>query len=380
MLAVIAVIATLASEVLALVNGKPITRAQLESVLTQAERQGYHDAIADLQDNEHAAVRDFLGRQAVEREASEQRVPKDSVYARAMASHFDRFDPNLRNRIQQQRERIYNLERSALDQLIEQRLFEAAARAKGVSADELSRALSAQVAPATKADVDFIRAYEERKQDVSVTVPPGEARLAAAIREARLQTLRSALVDSVRRQSQVGSRLDPPRVAVSTAGAAIVGRPDAPIRIIVFTDFECAFCRDAELTLGRIRAQYGDRVALYYMNYPLPNHVYAQPAAVAAMCAQAQGKYLAYHDLLFSKQEELKTADYAAWAEQAGLDRKAFEACRATGEPQQRVEQHIREGVAAGVAGTPTFLVNGRLVGKTESLMQTVADEAAALR
>ena len=266
MLAVVAVLAALASEVLALVNGKPITRTQMESVLTVAERQGYHDAIADLEDNEHAAIRDFLGRQAVEREVAEQHAPKDSIYARTMASHFGDFDANLRNRIQQQRERIYTLERSAIEQLIEQRLFEAAAKARGVSAGELSQTLAGQVAPVTKADLEFIRAYEERKQDVSVTVPPGEARLEAAIREARLRTLRSAMIDSVRRRSQVGSRLEPPRVAVSTAGASIVGPPNAPIRIVIFTDFECPYCREAEMTLVRIREQYGDRVALYNLH------------------------------------------------------------------------------------------------------------------
>jgi protein-disulfide isomerase len=380
MLAAVALIASLASEVLALVNGKPITRAQLESVLSERERQAYHEAVADLQEDEHAAVRDFLGRQAVERATGDGRVARDSVYARTMASDFDSFDPNLRNRIQQQRERIYSLERSALDQLIDQRLFEAAAKSRGLTADELTRTLAGRTAPVTKADVEFIKAYEQSKQSVSVSAPPGEGRLQAAIREARLAGLRTAFLDSVRQQSQVGSRLAPPRVTVSTAGAAVVGPPSAPVRIVVFTDFECPYCREAEYTLKTLREQYGDRLSIYYMNYPLPNHLYAQPAAVAATCAEAQGKYMAYHDYLFAHQEELKTADYAAWAEKAGLDRKAFEAYQASGEPKRRVEQHIREGVAAGVSSTPTFLVNGRLVTDADGLMRAVTEEAAAHR
>jgi protein-disulfide isomerase len=104
------------------------------------------------------------------------------------------------------------------------------------------------------------------------------------------------------------------------------------------------------------------------------------PSAIASVCAEAQGKYMALHDYLFAHQEELKTADYAAWAEKAGLDRKAFEAYRATGAAQKQVEQHIREGVAAGVSSTPTFLVNGRLVTDTDGLLRAVTEEAAALR
>lgn len=380
MLAVVVIATALASEVLALVNGKPITRAQLESVLSEHERQAYHEAVADLQDDEHAAVRDFLGRQALERESGDGRVPRDSVYARTIAAHFDAFDANMRNRIQQQRERIYTLERSALDELIDERLFDAAAKARGVSADELARSIAGRVPAVSKADVEFIKAYEQSKQNVSTSAPPGEGRLAAAIRDARVSGLRAAFLDSVRKQSQVGARLAPPRVTVSTAGASIAGPPNAPIRIVVFTDFECPYCREAEFTLKTLREQYGERLAVYYLNYPLPNHLYAMPSAVASACAEAQGKYMAYHDYLFAHQEELKTADYAGWAEKAGLDRKPFEACREAGAAQKQVEQHIREGVAAGVASTPTFLVNGRLVTDTDGLLRAVSEEAAAHR
>ena len=380
MLALVVAATTLASEVLALVNGRPITRGQVEAALSEAARQNYHDAVADLRDYEHAAVRDFLGRQAVEREVSARHVPADSIYVRVMTSDFDHFDANLRNRIQQQRERVYTAERSALEDLIQQRLFEAAARAKGMSTEELTRSLTNQVAPVTKGDMDFIKAYERSKQEASVTVAPGEQRLAAAIRNARTERLRMALIDSVRARSQVGSRLAPPRVVVSTVGASRVGPESAPIRIVVFTDFECPYCFESEQTLAGIRQQYGDRVALYYLNYPLPDHRHAKPAAIAATCAAAQGKYAAYHDLLFAHQQELSRADYAAWAEAAGLDRAAFEACRASGEPDRRVDQDIREGIAAGVAATPTFLVNGRLVQNNEALLQVVAEEAAAPR
>lgn len=368
-----------AAEVLAVVNGKPVTRADLEAALHDPARQEYHDAQAELLDAEHAAVRDFLGRQAVERETS-RGAAADSVYQRVIASDFDRFDPNLRNRIQQERERVFAAEQAALDAVIQQRLFEAAARAKGETPEQLMRALRSRVAPVTKRDLDFIKAYEASKDEATATVPPGEERLQVAIHDARLEQLRMAVIDSVRGRAKVQSRLAPPRMHVSTANASVVGPPSAPVHIVVFTDFECPYCFEAEQTLAQLRRQYDDRVALYYLNYPLPTHPHARPAAAAAMCAAAQGRYAAYHDFLFAHQQDLEHADYAAWAEAAGLDRAAFEACAASGEAERRVEDDIREGIAAGVGGTPTFVVNGRLVPDRDSLPRIVAEEVGAAR
>ena len=69
MIALVVAAGMLASEVLALVNGHPITRAEVRASLNDAQRQNYDDLAADLQDSEHAAVRDWLGRQALERDA-----------------------------------------------------------------------------------------------------------------------------------------------------------------------------------------------------------------------------------------------------------------------------------------------------------------------
>jgi protein-disulfide isomerase len=370
----------LASEILAMVNGKPVTRADLEAVLNEATRQSYHDALADLRDDEHAAVRDWLGRESLERSVAEQHVPADSVYARTMAGHFDQLDPNLRHKIQTGRARIYELEHAAIEAVVQQRLFESVARARHMTPEELTHALERSAPPASRQDLAFIRAYEASKEDVSATLPPGEQRLEAAIHAARVQQLRAALVDSARGRSMVGSRLEPPRVAVSTRGASIVGSASAPVHVVVFTDFECPYCYESERTLAAIREQYGDRVALYYLNYPLPNHAHARPAAIAAMCAAAQGRYLAYHDLLFAHREDLAHADYPGWAASIGLDRAKFEACMAGGDPDRQVDRDIREGIAAGLTSTPMFVTNGRVSTDTDTLLQQIAEELGAAK
>lgn len=365
-------------EVLATVNGVAIRRGDLVNALDDRAKAAYADAADDLRDLEHSAVRDYLGRQAIEREAKETHAAPGAIYDRVLAADYEHFDPNLRNRIEQQRERIFTAERQSLDELIQKKLLEQAAKAKGMTVEELNRSLANQVPPPTKADVDFIKAYEASKQKASESAPPGEARIAAAIRAARVEQMKEALVAETRAHATISSSLAPPRVQLSTAGAPLVGSPNAPVRIVAFTDFECPYCKEAEATLKRILAQYGDRVAIYFRNYPLPNHLYAMPSAIASVCAAEQGKYLQYHDLLFEHQHELKSADYALWAEMAGLDRAKFETCRASAAAKKQVEIDIREGVAAGVVGTPTFYVNGRGVRDDVTLRAVVAEEVAA--
>jgi protein-disulfide isomerase len=363
-------------EVLATVNGAAIHRSDLVNALDARARQAYDDAFDDLRDLEHSAVRDYAGRLAIEREAKEQHITTDAIYARILAADYAHFDANLRNHIEQQRERLFTAERQTLDELIRKKLLEQAAHAKGMTVEELNRSLSNQVPPVTKADVDFIKAYENSKQTVSETAPPGEKRLEAAIHAARVEQARESILAAARAHATIESHLAPPRVALASSDPPAIGSPSAPVHIVVFTDFECPYCKESEATLKRIVVQYGGRVALWFRNYPLPNHLYAKPAAVAAACAAEQGRYLQFHDLLFAHQQELKSADYALWGEMAGLDRAKFDACRASAEPVKRIEQDIREGVAAGVAGTPTFFVNGRAARDDQTLAAIVAEEA----
>jgi protein-disulfide isomerase len=362
-------------EVLATVNGVAIRRADLRNALTSTAKQEYADALDDLRDIEHSAARDFAGRQAIEREAAQQHVTTDAIYARIVAENYGRFGANLRNRIEQQRERIFNAERATVDEVIEKTLLEQAARAKGMSVEELNRSLANQIAPVTRQDLEFIAAYENSKQSVSQSTPPGMQRVEAAIRTARVEQAKRALIESQRAEAKIDTHLTAPRVAVSAAGAPTLGSPSAPVQIVAFTDFECTYCRDAEATVKRLRGEYGDKLAISYRNFPLPNHLYAKPSAIAAECAAEQGKYFPYHDLLFARAAELAHADYTAWAESVGLNRARFETCRASAEPWQRIERDIRDGVAAGVVGTPTFFVNGRLVKDAAMLEGVVREE-----
>jgi len=116
--------------------------------------------------------------------------------------------------------------------------------------------------------------------------------------------------------------------------------------------------------LGQVMAEFPDRVRLVYRDFPLEFHAGARPAAEAARCAAAMGRFWEYHDLLFVAQPEFGRDQLVGYAGRLGLDRTAFSSCVDSGRFREAVDADINEGRARGVRGTPTFFVNGRrLVG-----------------
>jgi protein-disulfide isomerase len=116
--------------------------------------------------------------------------------------------------------------------------------------------------------------------------------------------------------------------------------------------------------LGELLAEYPAAVRLVYKDFPLDFHEGARPAAHAARCAAAAGRFWEYHDLLFVAQPAFAREDLIRYAGRLGLDTGAFAACLDSERVRAAVERDVSEGRAAGVRGTPTFFVNGRrLVG-----------------
>lgn len=123
------------------------------------------------------------------------------------------------------------------------------------------------------------------------------------------------------------------------------------------------------LTIPEIKKSYIDtgKVRYIFRNFPLAFHPHAQKAAEAVHCAGAQGAFWAMHDKLFSAQSEWSSlavvADaFTGYAGELGLDIVAFRACLDSGQYAAQVAKEVAEGQAAGVGGTPSFLINGKLL------------------
>ena len=96
--------------------------------------------------------------------------------------------------------------------------------------------------------------------------------------------------------------------------------------MIIFSDFQCPFCRRVEPTLTQIEKEYAGKVRFVWKNYPLPFHNNAEPAAEAAMAAGAQGKFWEMHDKLFENQQALDRAEPEKYAQELGLNMAKFKA------------------------------------------------------
>lgn len=143
--------------------------------------------------------------------------------------------------------------------------------------------------------------------------------------------------------------------------APLLGPNGAPTEIVVYSDFQCGFCKRAASELTRLHAKYPARLEVRFKHYPLEYHEQATNAAHAAEAARLQGKFWEMHDLLFANAGNLgKEGIYAELAARIGLDVARFEKEFASPATKAHVAADRAEGDAIGVDGTPFFLVNKR--------------------
>ncbi len=155
------------------------------------------------------------------------------------------------------------------------------------------------------------------------------------------------------------------RVQVSIDDDAVLGKEDAPVTMVEFSDYECPFCgRHFSETYPQIKKDYIDtgKVKLVFRDFPLSFHPNAQKAAEAAECAGEQGKYYEMHDKLFSNQQALDVASLKAYAQQIGLKAADFNKCLDDGKMASEISKDASEGASYGVQGTPALFINGRLI------------------
>jgi len=160
-----------------------------------------------------------------------------------------------------------------------------------------------------------------------------------------------------------------------------IGPQNAPMTLDVYSDFQCPFCLNGARTLIAAAKAFPKDVRLVFKQFPLDIHSQAALAAEASLAAHAQGKFWEMHDRIFANRSSLTEANLTAWAKEFGLDAARFGAELKSHKYQAAVNAEIREGVEAGVQGTPTVFLNGRLYRgelKMESLKPAIEAELGA--
>lgn len=281
-------------------------------------------------------------------------------------------------------EQAYQLRKQQVDDLIAERLIAAEARRRGTTPEALvQQEIGAHVLAVTEADVAaFIEANRSRIPGDAKALTPQIRAYLARQREAER---RSAFVDGLRRKSQVAVHLTPPpiyRAQVASEGFPTRGPAQAPVTIVEFSDFHCPFCRAVQPTLAQILAKYPDKVRLVYRHLPLDGlHPQARRVSEASWCAGEQQKFWPFHDRVYENGPDASDQTLKRIATEVGLDAAQFDVCLAGGRARAAVQKDVDEGAAHGLTGTPGFFVNGRALSGNQPLSaftEIIDEELAA--
>ena len=170
-------------------------------------------------------------------------------------------------------------------------------------------------------------------------------------------------------QAQAPTQPTAPQIfQVSLDDDPFKGDPNAPVTVVEFSDFQCPFCsRFFTQTLPALEENYINtgKIKLVYKDLPLDNlHPNARPAHIAAECADEQGKFWDYHDVLFEKQSEwnrLSSADLSSqltqYATSMGLNSASFDSCLSSPSMADEVNADFLQAASYGATGTPTFFI-----------------------
>jgi protein-disulfide isomerase len=261
-------------------------------------------------------------------------------------------------------EEAFRLQQQKLEQLIGERLIEREARRRKTTVDAMVETeIAAKVPAITPQEVHSF--YEANRAQLQKPETELAEPIRTYLREQRIAARRREFVKSLQAQAKINVYLTPPepfRSEVNGSGPTR-GAGAAPITIVVFEDFHCPYCKQVNDTLDRVAARYKDQVKVVHRDFPIPSlHPTAWKAHEAARCAEKQGKFWEYRNLLYANPPAGTSDQLTRYATQLALDLPAFKQCTDASEFKAIVQKDTAEGERLGISGTPAFFINGRLL------------------
>jgi predicted DsbA family dithiol-disulfide isomerase len=261
----------------------------------------------------------------------------------------------------------------SLNRLVEGKLLKAEAAKRGITEAELIESeITKLVKEPTNEQIDAF--YEGNKDNIRKPKEQVVEKIRQYLRNDQKNDIREAFLKKLEKEHRVARSLEPLRFKVSTQGCPSKGPAAAPVTLVLFSDFQCPYCRDFNLTIEDILKKYGDKVRLVFRQLPLTNiHANAQRAAAASLCAAAQNHFWEMHDNLFRHQDKLAEENIKGWAKDLNLDANAFSSCLGSERIRTTIKDDVRAGSMAGADGTPTLFINGRYLGGARSFEEIAA-------
>ncbi len=278
----------------------------------------------------------------------------------------------------------HQVESNALDNVLIGRLLDEEAKAKGYP--DKNALLAAEIEAKTPEPTeDEIQAFYQqvRRQLRGRSLEEVRDDLVQELKRRKQSQMFADYIAELEKRKGVKRDLpapDLPRIPVSVDDDPARGPEDAPVTIIQFADYQCPYCGRAQDTVHKVLQTYGDKVRFVYRDFPLSFHDRAVAAAVAANCAEPQGKYWEMNEAIMAKQSALQEDDLVGYAKQVGLDLDKWNACRKDPAVVAEILKDQDDGSEAGVDGTPAFFINGILLSGAQpfSAFQEIIDRELA--
>lgn len=276
----------------------------------------------------------------------------------------------------------YDIKKSALDDIIEQKLLEKAAKTKGESVEELVKQLQKNAVPAN--DVEA-RAYFEmqKKRFGGKAFDDVKGLIINQLSAQKKQVAVYDFIDSLKKKSQLKVNLVRPRVQVSTDDDPSIGTKGAPITIIEFSEFQCPYCKKARPAIDKVLSTYKGKVHYVFRDFPLSFHPQAKSSANAANCANEQGKYWEYSKFLWENQGKQNEELLFKIADDLKLNKDKFKKCVDDKKFFAEIDKDQLDGSEAGVSGTPAYFINGIFLSGAmpfEGFKKIIDEELATLK
>jgi protein-disulfide isomerase len=256
-----------------------------------------------------------------------------------------------------------NIVRSSLDTMLQERILSAEAKKTGKSVDDLIAA-EAGAKGVTPSDSEVAAWFQKNQNRTGGrSLDQVRSQIIDYLRNEKRRAAEKKLEERLRAERKVVVSYQPFRLKFNNEKAPTLGKSDAAVTLVEFSDFQCPYCQAAAPTLKQVAEKFGDKVQIVYRQFPIASlHPFALKAAEASLCAKEQGKFWELHDAMFSNQQKLSVSDLKQTARRLGMDGKKFDACLDTGRYVEQVQNDMKEGQRVGVTGTPAMFINGTSV------------------
>jgi protein-disulfide isomerase len=273
--------------------------------------------------------------------------------------------------LSEQRERLYHLEKQKLEEYIDAALLTREAKKSGISVEALlDKEVHSKIMPITDDEIEVF--YSSNKSRLGMDLKEAREQLREFLRVKKTEIQKTLYLKSLRSNSRIETYLKAPplfRAEVPITGAPSKGPEYAPVTIVKFEDFQCPFCKQFQPTVTELLSRYNGKIRLVHKDLPLDSiHPQARQAAEAARCADDQGKFWSYHDILYANYPNVSEENLKNLAKEVGLDANGFDRCLGSGKFKAAVQRDLIDGTKLGVTGTPTFFINGREISGNQPL------------